>query len=140
MKKLVMPIQLLTTISLHAGQTINDLHRNKVVFLISTYAKPLFYIMLFSTQRYKDVIKVEIFNSLNEHIDDQNRFREIRKKKKRVFISRTRVTEGAADGWFIGKVHMCDGSVHSARDINEHEFPGDFKHGSLTGDIIPETE
>jgi hypothetical protein len=83
--------------------------------------RPLFYLMLFSTTRFADVERVEVFYPDGRPLApfDMNRFRIVKrdgKPEKRVFMTNVPLPADAPAGWYRATIRLKDGSTHAARD------------------------
>ena len=83
--------------------------------------RPLFLMPLFSTERYAEVERIEVFDPDDRLITtlDLERFRILKRKgkqDKRVFIRQIALPENASDGWYSARVKLTDGSRYRARD------------------------
>jgi len=103
-----------------------DPHRNEAGFFdihVCNWPKrPLFFMALFSTTRFSELVSVEILDPDNRHIGylDITRYRPVNNAstpEKRAFISQFDVPADAADGWYQSVVTLKDGSRHRARDF-----------------------
>lgn len=84
--------------------------------------RPLFYMLIFSTYRYKELKKVEVLDADGQRVSgiDLQRYRIVKtegKPEKRVFITQCPVPQNATDGWYSAKILMQDGSQYLARDF-----------------------
>ncbi len=84
--------------------------------------RPLFFQTLFSTPRFDEVEKIEIFDPKGASLGtlDLERYRPIKKKgkpEKRVFITQIPVADEMVDGWYEAETLLKNGERHRARDF-----------------------
>lgn len=82
----------------------------------------LFFLSLFSTYHFKDIVKIEVFTPDKVKFGEisTEKFRLITKKnkpEKRVFISMLEIPETAGDGWYTSLVTLKDGRMYEAKDF-----------------------
>lgn len=103
----------------------SDPHYTKVGFfdvhVCNWPGRPLFFLTLFSTERYNDVAAVDIFAPDGRPVGqlDMTRYRIWERKNKpdkHVFMKHLDIPDGHPDGWYSARVTMKDGSVYAARD------------------------
>jgi hypothetical protein len=91
--------------------------------------RPLFFMPLFSTERYAEVQSVRVFSPDGELLTelDLERYRTIKRDKKpdkRVFIKQLDVPAGAADGWYTARTTLANGEVYITQDyVILHSLP-----------------
>ena len=91
--------------------------------------RPLFFMPLFSTERYAEVKSVRVFTPADELLTelDLQRYRTIKRDKKpdkRVFIKQLDVPAGAANGWYTARTTLANGEVYTTQDyVILHELP-----------------
>lgn len=83
--------------------------------------RPLFLMPLFSTERFSEIERIEIYAPDNSFIAelDLQRFRILKRKgkpEKRVFIRQIDMPDNATDGWYSARVGLSDGTRYQARD------------------------
>ena len=81
----------------------------------------LFFMTLFSTYRFKDVNKIEVFTPDHRKLGEIGTavYRLIKNKdkpEKRVFISQLDIPSSAQDGWYTSIITMKDGKKYEAKD------------------------
>ncbi|MDH5369340.1 MAG: hypothetical protein OEW99_04910 [Gammaproteobacteria bacterium] len=105
--------------------TSDDLHYTKVGFfdihVCNWPNRPLFFLTLFSTYNYNDILNIQIFSPDNKTIGelDLNKYRifkDKKKKEKRVFIKQFEISADAKNGWYYTKVNLKNGSTIIAKD------------------------
>jgi hypothetical protein len=107
--------------------------------------RPLFFMTLFSTERFGEVSTVEVFGPDGAPLGalDPERFMRLErpgKPEKRVFIGQIDVPAGARDGWYTARVRLRDGQAVETRDyvvITALPRPADLVPGS--GAVIEST-
>lgn len=91
--------------------------------------RPLFFMPLFSTERYTEVQSVRVFTPDGELLTelDLERYRTIKRDKKpdkRVFIQQLDVPAAAANGWYTARATLTNGEVFTMQDyVILHELP-----------------
>jgi len=91
--------------------------------------RPMFFMPLFSTERFSEVRSVEVLTPDGELLTelDLERYRTIKRDKKpdkRVFIRQLDVPEGAANGWYSARTTLGSGDVFVTRDyVILHKLP-----------------
>jgi hypothetical protein len=91
--------------------------------------RPLFFMPLFSTERYSEIQSVEVFTPNGNRLTelDLERYRIMKRDKKpekRVYIQQLDVPPGAMDGWYSARIRLADGEVFIAKDyVIVHELP-----------------
>ena len=102
-----------------------DPHRNELGFfdvhVCNWPDRPLFYKTLFSSTRFNEIRKMEIYlpdgSKLGElNLDDFMRIKKKNKPEKRVFLNDIDVPDGAGTGWYNIRVTTRDGKVFEAKD------------------------
>jgi len=83
--------------------------------------RPLFLMPLFSSERFAEIDRIEVFAPDDSFITelDLQRFRILKRKgkpEKRVFIRQIDMPDNATDGWYSARVKLTDGSQYRARD------------------------
>ncbi|MCU0935036.1 MAG: CHAP domain-containing protein [Gammaproteobacteria bacterium] len=83
--------------------------------------RPLFFLVLFSTERFAEVTGVEVTGPAGEPVARLDPAKFIRldrpgKPEKRVFIQQVEVPAGAANGWYTARVRLTDGQEVLGRD------------------------
>ncbi len=83
--------------------------------------RPLFFFTLFSSTRFAELKRVEMFLPNGRKLGEigLTRYRLLQHKKKpdkRVFITHIPIPENAADGWYTARITLDDGTQHTARD------------------------
>lgn len=83
--------------------------------------RPNFYLMLFSTTRFTEIERVDVFYPDGRRLAplDLNRYRVVKragKPEKRVFITNVTLPANPPEGWYRTSIRMKDGSTHHARD------------------------
>ena len=83
--------------------------------------RPLFFLMLFSTERFREVEGVEVVAADGRAVGslDPQRFIRIErpgKAEKRVFLQEVDVPPEAPSGWYTARVRLRGGEVLTARD------------------------
>ena len=83
--------------------------------------RPLFMMPLFSTERFNEIVQIEVFGPDNTFITqlDLKQFRILKRKgkpEKRVFIRQIDMPAHARDGWYSASVTLTDGSEYRAQD------------------------
>ncbi len=103
-----------------------DQHYNEVGFFDVHYCnwsdRPKFFLVLFSTKRYKEIKQIDTYNPDGGVLKqmDLSRYKLIEKKgkpTKRVFVSEVPADINAIGGWFSAKVTLHDGTIHGASDF-----------------------
>jgi hypothetical protein len=129
--KKILSLILLASVNMAAySETMNaplesDPHRNELGFfdlhVCNWPDRPKFYKSLFSSTRFTDIAKMEIFmpdgkwlGQLN--LNDYMRIVKKGKPEKRVFLNDIDVPEGAGTGWYDIRVTTNEGKVYHARD------------------------
>ena len=89
--------------------------------------EPRFLMALFSTPRFDEVAKVEVYTPDGTHIGDldTNRFRAFKTQSgqaKRAFIAHFDLPDKVVDGWYRAVITLNDGSRMEARDYVIHQF------------------
>jgi len=101
--------------------------------------RPLFFMPLFSTERYAEVQSVRVFTPGGELLTelDLERYRTIKRDKKpdkRVFIKQLDVPAGAVNGWYTARTTLANGEVYTMQDyVILHSLP-------QAGDQVPAHE
>lgn len=91
--------------------------------------RPLFYLMLFSTTRFAEIDRVEVFYPDGRPLApfDLNRYRVVKqpgKPEKRVFMANVPLPANAPAGWYRATIRLKDGSTREARDrIEVRDMP-----------------
>ena len=91
--------------------------------------RPLFFMPLFSTERYAEVKSVKVVTPDNELLTelDLDRYRTIKRDKKpdkRVFIQQLDVPAGAMNGWYTARTTLANGEVYTTQDyVILHDLP-----------------
>ena len=83
--------------------------------------RPLFMMPLFSTERFDEIERIDVFGPDNTFITqlDLKQFRILKRKgkpDKRVFIRQIDMPAHARDGWYSASVTLTDGSEFRAQD------------------------
>lgn len=83
--------------------------------------RPLFFLTLVSTTKFKDISSIEIYSPDNSKLGNLNlkKFRLIKdkkKKEKRVFIKQFEIPKSAQNGWYYTKINLKNGSSITAKD------------------------
>jgi len=83
--------------------------------------RPLFFMPLFSTERYIEVKSVKVYTPNDELLTelDLDRYRTIKRDKKpdkRVFIKQLDVPAGAMNGWYTARTTLANGEVYTTQD------------------------
>ena len=83
--------------------------------------RPLFFLTLWSTTRYKSLVKVEIFDPKGRKLGelDLNKYRLLKQKNKpdkRVFIKQFEIPKDFGDGIYTAKATFMDKKVYVAKD------------------------
>ena len=86
-----------------------------------------FYMALFSTTRYNDLISVEVFTPEGRSLGklDLKRYRILKRKdkpEKHVFISHFDLPPHASDGWFKARIALKNNSGFTAKDYVVHKI------------------
>ena len=106
--------------------SVDDPHYSKVGFfdihVCNWPDRPLFFLALFSSYKYNDIAKVELFTPKGQSIGelDLEKFRLVQVKNKpdkKVFIKHFEIPAGAGDGWYYAHVTMKDGNKYAAEDF-----------------------
>jgi hypothetical protein len=90
---------------------------------------PLFFMQLFSTERYAEIQSVSVYTPDGELLTelDLERYRTIKRDKKpdkRVFIQQLDVPVDAANGWYTARTHLASGEVFITQDyVILHSMP-----------------
>ena len=89
--------------------------------------KPRFLMALFSTPRFDEVAKVEVFTPDGAHVGDldTNRYRAFKTQSgqsKRAFIAHFALPDKVVDGWYRAVITLNDGSRMEGRDYVVHQF------------------
>jgi len=106
--------------------------------------RALFFMPLFSTERYAEVESVEVLKPDGELLVelDLSRYRTIErddKPDKRVFIGQLDVPPGAVDGWYTSRTRLAGGEVHINRDyVILHTLPQAGGLVPARGEELPE--
>jgi len=119
---LVSPVEAAETTSL---ATNSDPHKNEIGFfdihVCNWKDRELFFLTLFSSARFKEISKIELFmpdgGKLGEI--DTRRYRLIQNKRapeKRVFITNIDIPANAGNGWYSARVTATNGKVYTAQD------------------------
>ncbi len=122
-----MPLLLLACCWLPGVQaaTPGDRHYNEAGFfdihVCNWPGRPLFFMPLFSTERYNEVQSVEVLTPDGDLLTelDLARYRTIKRDKlpdKRAFIMQLDVPPAAEDGWYSARVTLANGEVFVAQD------------------------
>jgi hypothetical protein len=91
--------------------------------------RPLFFMPLFSTERYAELQSIEVLTPDGELLTwlDLERYRTIKQNKKpekRVFIQQLDVPPDAENGWYSARTTLTSGEVFITRDyVIVHELP-----------------
>jgi hypothetical protein len=91
--------------------------------------RPLFFMPLFSTERYDEVRSVRVFTPGGKLLTelDLERYRIIKRDKKpdkRVFIQQLDVPAGAENGWYTARTTLTNGEVYTTQDyVILHSLP-----------------
>ena len=102
-----------------------DPHYTKVGFfdihVCSWPQRKLFFMALFSTYKYEEVEKIEIYTPDNNMLGEigKDKFRIVQKKgkpEKRVFIRQIEIPEKYGNGWYRSIITMKDGQKYEAKD------------------------
>jgi hypothetical protein len=119
---LVMPAQAAETTSL---VTKSDPHRNELGFfdihVCNWKDRDLFFLTLFSSARFKDISKIELFMPDGSKLGEigTKRYRlikQIRAPEKHVFITNIDIPANAGNGWYSARVTATSGKVYTAKD------------------------
>ena len=103
----------------------DDPHYNEVGFfdvhVCNWPNRPLFLLGLFSSSRYQELAKVELFTPAGQSLGllDFNKFRLLEfkdKPKKKAFIKHFAIPAGAGDGWYRARIELKNGEVFEASD------------------------
>lgn len=83
--------------------------------------RPLFMMPLFSTERFAEIERIEVFRPDDTSITqlDLEQFRVLKRKgkpEKRVFIRQIDLPEHVSDGWYSARVTLANGNIYHARD------------------------
>jgi len=83
--------------------------------------RALFFMPLFSSERYDDIRSVEVFQPTGEKLTDLDldRYRIIRRKgkpDKHAFIMQVDVPPGAVSGWYTARIRLQNGDMFKAKD------------------------
>lgn len=83
--------------------------------------RPLFFMTLFSTPRYAELQKVEVFQPDGQPLGEISlkHYRLLKRKNKpdkRVFMVQIDVPEGAKEGWYTAYATLSDGTKYQAHD------------------------
>jgi len=120
---LIMTLLVSTTFA--APIKTGDPHYNKVGFfdihVCNWPDRPLFFMTLFSTYDYKNVVSIDVIAPDKRLIKrlSLSKFRVVKSKslgEKRVFINQIEIEKHWPNGWYTSKVIMKDGSEHLAKD------------------------
>lgn len=121
---------LLPIMSTHAAQ-VGDTHYIEVGFfdihVCNWPDRQPFYMALFSTTRYDELVDIEIFDVQGRSLGKLplDRFRLLKRDgqpEKRVFIDQLSIAPEAADGWFEARIRLRNGSEHKAKDYVIHQL------------------
>ena len=102
-----------------------DPHYTKVGFfdmhICNWPERPLFLKILFSTEKFNEVIKMEVFDPSGDLVAvlDKKRFMQVKRKnkpEKRVFMVNMDLPPSAASGWYSMKISTIDGKHYNAND------------------------
>ena len=91
--------------------------------------RPLFFMPLFSTERYAEVKSVRVFTPGDQLLTelDLEHYRTIKRDKKpdkRVFIKQLDVPAGAMNGWYTARTTLANGEVYTTQDyVILHDLP-----------------
>jgi len=107
--------------------TKSDPHRNEMGFfdihVCNWKDRDLFFLSLFSSTRFKEISKIELFLPDGSKLADigTKRYRQILDKKKkkpekRVFITNTDIPKNATNGWYTVRITTTNGKVYTAKD------------------------
>jgi hypothetical protein len=119
---LITPAQAAETTTL---VTNSDPHRNEMGFfdihVCNWKDRELFFLSLFSSTRFKDIDKIELFMPDGRKLGEigTKRYRLIQNKRapeKRVFISNIDIPANAGNGWYSARVTATNGKVYTAQD------------------------
>ena len=115
-----------SALSQYTPRALIDQHYNEAGFFDVHYCnwsdRPKFFLVLFSTQRFKEIRQIDTYYPDGSVLNrmDLSRYKLIKKKgkpTKRVFVSEIPVDANIAGGWFSAKISMHDGSIHQAGDF-----------------------
>lgn len=104
----------------------SDPHKNKLGFfdihICNWPERQQFFKILFSTEKYDDVVEMEVFDPTGRSLAvlQKNRFKKILRKnkpEKHVFIVDMDLPNSATAGWYSIKVKTTDGQQYTARDF-----------------------
>lgn len=102
-----------------------DPHYTKVGFfdihVCNWPQRKLFFMTLFSTYKFKEVEKIEIYSPDNNKLGEigKDKYRIIQNKgkpEKRVFITQIEIPEKSDNGWYRSIITMKDGRKYEAKD------------------------
>lgn len=105
--------------------TTNDSHYSKVGFfdihVCNWPNRPLFFMTLFSTYKFNNILNIQIFSPNNKIIGELNlkKYRSIidnKRKEKRVFIKQFEIPADANNGWYYTKVNLKNGTSIVSKD------------------------
>ena len=110
-----------------------DRHYNEAGFfdihVCNWPGRPLFFMPLFSTERYNEVQSIEVLTPGGDLLLelDPERYRTIKRKNKpdkRAFIRQLDVPPAAANGWYSARIRLDNGEEHVALDyVILHTLP-----------------
>lgn len=112
-----------------APATAGDPHYTSAGFFDAHYCnwpdRPKFLLVLFSTTRFAEVERIDVFTPGGERLGslDLTRYRVVEKKgkpPKRVFMSQMEAPAEPVDGWYRAEIVLRDGSRHEGRDYVVH--------------------
>lgn len=83
--------------------------------------RPLFFLTLFSTVKYKSIASIDIYTPDNKKLGSLsfNKFRLVKtkdKKDKKVFLKQLEIPKDAGNGWYTAKVKLLNGKIIIAKD------------------------
>ncbi len=83
--------------------------------------RPTFFLSLFSTERFSEISRIEVFYPNNEKLTelDLERYRLVTEKakpEKRVFMKQAPIPDNAPSGWYSTKITLQDGSYIRSKD------------------------
>lgn len=103
----------------------HDLHYTDVGFfdihVCNWPDQPLFFLAIFSTYKYKDIKKIEVFGPSGESlvVFNTQRYRTIKKKnkpEKRVFMKHAAIPKSKKHDWYQAHITMANGKKYLAKD------------------------
>lgn len=83
--------------------------------------QPLFLMALFSTTKFREVARIDMFGPDGRDLGpmDLNRYRSAGgtgAEEKRVMITHYPIPSPSAEGWYVAKITLKDGTVHESKD------------------------